>query len=213
MYLLENNNSQSNEEAAQIARKLTSLEEYNSKAALYAVNLLEKTGRQVNAINYARKAIKLDQFNLLLREKDIQLTTEIALQQLNQNQKDNAIKVAKNVIAQYEEMELDINNLQRRLPGERFNSRKFHTSENIKYFTALSYFIIGNYSDANKLSNKLIDSKNKLLNSKAAALAFVANELNNGIHIEEINEKVVNNSEVQGEIKELKMLASMGNMN
>ncbi|WML41219.1 O-antigen ligase family protein [Neobacillus sp. OS1-2] len=213
MSLLADKDSGSNEAAGKIAQKIVSLEGSNSTATLYAVNLFEKTGMKLSAIRYLNRAIELDKFNILVREKDIQLTTEMALQQLNQREKANSIKLAKVVIAQYDKIELDVKELQRKLPSDRFNGRKFHSSENIKYFTALSYFIMGNYGDVSKLANPLLSTKNNQIKSKAAALVFVANELNNSDNNEIISRKIKNDLEFQSNVKELKELASVGKTN
>lgn len=182
LLLLKDNSlsSNNNEYVRKIALKLISLEPTTSRAYLYAIQLLEEAQMLEEAAAAAQAAIEIDSFNPMFRQKNIQLQADMALLYVKTGHRREAEKIATHSIHEFDRFQQDVETINKKIPNERFNSRNFVVTEEVKYLAMISFYINQNFDQVITLAKELSGTKNESLQLRLDALAFVSTDLSTG---------------------------------
>ncbi|WP_318507004.1 O-antigen ligase family protein [Bacillus sp. T3] len=158
-------NNKAKENSQNLILKMTAVEPNNSVVLHSAALLSQKIGDNNKAIKYYDLCLKYDRYNSKLYEDSIEFKIKLALLYLNRNEKTSANTLLNSALKDFNQINKWKNHYNKLHLGEEFNSREFHITGPIYYYSSLAYFIKGDFQQSNALLSKITDEEDIYLNA------------------------------------------------
>lgn len=182
-----------------IVNEMISLEPKNSLVYEYGINLLTQAGLTNEANELINKGLEIDHYNTHFYTQSILFKTNLSLSLKEEKSGNEYEAPAKSAIETFQTMQKWKSEFYEGTPkGNRaaFNSRDFQVKDELRYLTALSHSVLGEYQQSLKLVKNLNSGQNHELQVKVDALRLVSYEkIGQKVEVEQILNKYKENKE------------------
>ncbi|WP_335871133.1 O-antigen ligase family protein [Bacillus sp. 2205SS5-2] len=159
-----------------VIEEMNNLEPYSAQVHFYSIQLLEAIGRLEEASIIAKQGISSDRYSTVLRNKELQLKTDLAVYLHQAGKGEEAKLKANEALSSYILYEQEVKNVKEKLPNTHFNSRQFDITRSAQFSAALSAYLIKKDEKVLDLLGEIRKNQQDVQNNSEAALAYVTNQ-------------------------------------